>query len=176
MALADTKAEAKMDGKIYAGGDVKVESLNTVDKSDGGTYAADTTKASTMSGESGLAPTVNPVKEKVMPFFKRIKEAIKGSGASKKASEKLWNKLGINAATAVLRSSNDATSAVTGSVRGIKDLPKEQQVEGNVPFAADDTVGAKSLSVKAENVARVSGKTVLSKIDLLKAKILIASP
>lgn len=181
VALADTKVEATMDGKIYAGGDVAVKAKNTVDTSDGGIYAADTTKASTMSGDSALAPTVNPVKEKVLSLLGRMKKSIKGAGEKAEISSakkdlssgeeaktpeeeqvnaKPWNKLGINAATAVLISRNDAKAAVTGKVRGIKDLPKEGQREGSLPFVADDTAGAKSLSVKAENISRATGRTL----------------
>lgn len=180
VALADTKAEAKMDGKIYAGGNVNINAINTVGKSDSGIYTADTTKASTTSGESALAPTVNGGKKAASSVWNGLKKGVKKVAEKLKitsvqtdltsgetaetpeeseAKKKPWNKLGINAATAILLSSNDATAAVTGKVRGIKDLSKENQIEGLVPFIASDTAGAKSLSVKADHISRSAAKT-----------------
>lgn len=62
----------------------------------------------------------------------------------KPANEKKpWNKLGANASTALLFSENDATASVTGKVRGV-----------DASGRADDTIGAKSLTVDALTLSR----------------------
>lgn len=183
VAMADTKAEAEMNGTVYAGGDVTVEADNSVAKSESGVYQADTSKAASMSGESGLAPTVNAVKNKggqaagkvkdgAVWLFDKIKSLVADKGEDEgielddlnvdeeknpeqaaEAKKKPWNKLGLNGATAILLSGNDANASVTGKVRGITDVPVDGKYRGN------DAKGAGSLTVKAENIARTSAKS-----------------
>ncbi|WP_299145063.1 leukotoxin LktA family filamentous adhesin [uncultured Dialister sp.] len=183
VAMADTKAEAEMNGTVYAGGDVTVEADNSIAKSESGVYQADTSKASSMSGESGLAPTVNAVKDKggqaagkvkdgAVWIYEKIKSLVADKGEDEgielddldvdeeknpeqaaEAKKKPWNKLGLNGATAILLSGNDANASVTGKVRGISDSPVDGKYRGN------DAKGAGSLTVKAENIARTSAKS-----------------
>ena len=139
VALANTKAEAKVEGEIYAGEDVIVSVLNSIYKDKNGFYTPDTSTAESMSGDTFLGkPIVNAVKHGINGLGQKIfnKTAFDLNGVPGKGKD--W---GVNAATAVLISENDAIASVTGKVRG---------------FDGDDTVGANKLEVKAENISRTS--------------------
>ena len=159
LGISDTKASADMAGTVYAKGDVSVKAENTLSEN-GGVYAADTVTASSIGGDTALKPTTDPILGGVGKFFSKLKKAFTeedktGQAAKdldldapdeqpKPANEKKpWNKLGANASTALLFSTNDATASVTGKVRGI-------DASGN----ASDAVGAKSLTVDALTLSR----------------------
>ena len=154
LGISDTKASADMAGTVYAKGDVSVKAENTLSEN-GGVYAADTVTASSIGGDTALKPTTDPIKAGVGKFFSKLKKAFTeedktGQAAKdldldapdeqpKPANEKKpWNKLGANASTALLFSTNDATASVTGKVRGI-----------DASGTASDAAGAKSLTVDA---------------------------
>ena len=154
LGISDTKASADMAGTVYAKGDVSVKAENTLSEN-GGVYAADTVTASSIGGDTALKPTTDPILGGVGNFFSKLKKAFTeedktGQAAKdldldapdeqpKPANEKKpWNKMGANASTALLFSTNDATASVTGKVRGI-------DASGN----ASDAAGAKSLTVDA---------------------------
>ena len=151
--IADTKATAEMAGTVYAGGDVSVKAKNTLANS-GTFYTPDTVSAASTAGDTALKPTVDTIKGGAGWLFGKIKdffvEADKTGAVAKDlsskdstAQSKPWNKLGANAATALLFSENDATASVTGKVRGVDN-------DGN----GSDSVGAKSLSVATEVLSR----------------------
>lgn len=159
LGISDTKASADMAGTVYAKGDVSVKAENTLSEN-GGVYAADTVTASSIGGDTALKPTTDPIIEGVGNFFSKLKKAFTeedktGQAAKdldldapdeqpKPANEKKpWNKLGANASTALLFSTNDATASVTGKVRGI-------DASGN----ASEAAGAKSLTVDALTLSR----------------------
>ena len=159
LGISDTKATADMAGTVYAKGDVSVKAENTLSES-GGVYAADTVTASSIGGDTALKPTTDPILDGVGKIFSKLKKAFTeedktGQAAKdldldapdeqpKPANEKKpWNKLGANASTALLFSTNDATASVTGKVRGI-------DASGNASVA----VGAKSLTVDALTLSR----------------------
>lgn len=159
LGISDTKATADMAGTVYAKGDVSVKAENTLSEN-GGVYAADTVTASSIGGDTALKPTTDPILGGFGSFFSKLKKAFTeedktGQAAKdldldapdeqpKPANEKKpWNKLGANASTALLFSTNDATASVTGKVRGI-------DASGN----ASDAVGAKSLTVDALTLSR----------------------
>lgn len=156
LGISDTKASADMAGTVYAKGDVSVKAENTLSEN-GGVYAADTVTASSIGGDTALKPTTDPIKAGVGKFFSKLKKAFTEEDqmgqmakdldldeADKPANQKKpWNKLGANASTALLFSDNDATASVTGKVRGI-------DASGH----ADDTIGAKSLTVDALTLSR----------------------
>lgn len=156
LGISDTKASADMAGKVYAKGDVSVKAENTLSEN-GGVYAADTVTASSIGGDTALKPTTDPIKAGVGKIFSKLKKAFTKEDktgqvekdldldkADKPANEKKpWNKLGANASTALLFSTNDATASVTGKVRGI-------DASGN----ASDAAGAKSLTVDALTLSR----------------------
>ena len=159
LGISDTKATADMAGTVYAKGDVSVKAENTLSEN-GGVYAADTVTASSIGGDTALKPTTDPILGGVGNFFSKLKKAFTeedktGQAAKdldldapdeqpKPANEKKpWNKLGANASTALLFSTNDATASVTGKVRGI-------DAGGN----ASDAAGAKSLTVDALTLSR----------------------
>lgn len=156
LGISDTKASADMAGTVYAKGDVSVKAENTLSEN-GGVYAADTVTASSIGGDTALKPTTDPIIEGVGKFFSKLKKAFTEEDqmgqmakdldldeADKPANQKKpWNKLGANASTALLFSDNDATASVTGKVRGI-------DASGH----ADDTIGAKSLTVDALTLSR----------------------
>ena len=156
LGISDTKATADMAGTVYAKGDVSVKAENTLSEN-GGVYAADTVTASSIGGDTALKPTTDPILEGVGSFFSKLKKAFTEEDKTGQAAKDLdldepekpaknkkpWNKLGANASTALLFSTNDATASVTGKVRGI-------DASGN----ASDAVGAKSLTVDALTLSR----------------------
>uniref|UniRef100_UPI00402927E0 leukotoxin LktA family filamentous adhesin n=1 Tax=Dialister sp. TaxID=1955814 RepID=UPI00402927E0 len=159
LGISDTKAGADMAGTVYAKGDVSVKAENTLSEN-GGVYAADTVTASSIGGDTALKPTTDPIKGGFKNLFSKLKKAFTeedktGQAAKdldldapdeqpKPANEKKpWNKLGANASTALLFSTNDATASVTGKVRGI-------DASGN----ANNAAGAKSLTVDALTLSR----------------------
>lgn len=159
LGISDTKASADMAGTVYAKGDVSVKAENTLSEN-GGVYAADTVTASSIGGDTALKPTTDPILGGFGSFFSKLKKAFTeedktGQAAKdldldapdeqpKPANEKKpWNKMGANASTALLFSTNDATASVTGKVRGI-------DAGGN----ASDAAGAKSLTVDALTLSR----------------------
>ena len=156
LGISDTKATADMAGTVYAKGDVSVKAENTLSEN-GGVYAADTVTASSIGGDTALKPTTDPILEGVGNFFSKLKKAFTEEDKTGQAAKDLdldepekpaknkkpWNKLGANASTALLFSTNDATASVTGKVRGI-------DASGN----ASDAVGAKSLTVDALTLSR----------------------
>ena len=154
LGISDTKASADMAGTVYAKGDVSVKAENTLSEN-GGVYAADTVTASSIGGDTALKPTTDPILGGFGSFFSKLKKAFTeedktGQAAKdldldapdeqpKPANEKKpWNKMGANASTALLFSTNDATASVTGKVRGI-----------DASGTASDAAGAKSLTVDA---------------------------
>lgn len=156
LGISDTKASADMAGKVYAKGDVSVKAENTLSEN-GGVYAADTVTASSIGGDTALKPTTDPIKAGVGKIFSKLKKAFTKEDktgqvekdldldkADKPAKQKKpWNKLGANASTALLFSTNDATASVTGKVRGI-----------DASGIASDEAGAKSLTVDALTLSR----------------------
>lgn len=151
LGISDTKASADMAGTVYAKGDVSVKAENTLSEN-GGVYAADTVTASSIGGDTALKPTTDPIKAGVGKFFSKLKKAFTEEDKTGQAAKDLdldepekpvknkkpWNKLGANASTALLFSTNDATASVTGKVRGI-----------DANGTASDAAGAKSLTVDA---------------------------
>ena len=156
LGISDTKASADMAGTVYAKGDVSVKAENTLSEN-GGVYAADTVTASSIGGDTALKPTTDPIKAGVGKFFSKLKKAFTEEDKTGQAAKDLdldkadkpanqkkpWNKLGANASTALLFSTNDATASVTGKVRGI-------DASGN----ASEAAGAKSLTVDALTLSR----------------------
>lgn len=156
LGISDTKATADMAGTVYAKGDVSVKAENTLSEN-GGVYAADTVTASSIGGDTALKPTTDPILGGFGSFFSKLKKAFTEEDKTGQAAKDLdldepekpakqkkpWNKLGANASTALLFSTNDATASVTGKVRGI-------DASGN----ASDAVGAKSLTVDALTLSR----------------------
>ena len=156
LGISDTKATADMAGTVYAKGDVSVKAENTLSEN-GGVYAADTVTASSIGGDTALKPTTDPIKGGFKNLFSKLKKAFTEEDqmgqmakdldldeADKPANQKKpWNKLGANASTALLFSDNDATASVTGKVRGV-------DASGH----ADETIGAKSLTVDALTLSR----------------------
>ena len=159
LGISDTKASADMAGTVYAKGDVSVKAENTLSEN-GGVYAADTVTASSIGGDTALKPTTDPIKGGFKNLFSKLKKAFTEEDKTGQAAKELdldapdeqpkpadqkkpWNKLGANASTALLFSDNDATASVTGKVRGI-------DASGH----ADDTIGAKSLTVDALTLSR----------------------
>ena len=156
LGISDTKASADMAGTVYAKGDVSVKAENTLSEN-GGVYAADTVTASSIGGDTALKPTTDPILGGFGSFFSKLKKAFTEEDKTGQVAEDLdldepekpakqkkpWNKLGANASTALLFSTNDATASVTGKVRGI-------DASGN----ASDAVGAQSLTVDALTLSR----------------------
>ena len=156
LGISDTKASADMAGTVYAKGDVSVKAENTLSEN-GGVYAADTVTASSIGGDTALKPTTDPILEGFGSFFSKLKKAFTEEDKTGQVAEDLdldepekpakqkkpWNKLGANASTALLFSTNDATASVTGKVRGI-------DASGN----GSDAAGAKSLTVDALTLSR----------------------
>ena len=149
--IADTKATADMAGTVYAGGDVSVKAENTLDneKDDGsGVYTADTVTAASIGGDTPMKPTADLVIDEIKREFAdttKDDNVKKDLETEKKDTPKsnAWNRLGMNAATALLFSENQATASVTGKVRGVDEAGK-----------GSDAVGAKSLSVTANTLSR----------------------
>ncbi len=142
VAIANTKAEAKVEGEIYAGGDITVSALNSIEEDEDGFYTPDTSTAESMSGDTFLGkPVVNAVKHGINGLAQKIfsKTAFDLNGVPGKGKD--W---GVNAATAVLVSENEAIASVTGKVRGFEN------------GVASDNVGANKLEVKAKNISRTS--------------------
>ena len=156
LGISDTKATADMAGTVYAKGDVSVKAENTLSEN-GGVYAADTVTASSIGGDTALKPTTDPILGGFGSFFSKLKKAFTEEDKTGRVAKDLdldepekpakqkkpWNKLGANASTALLFSTNDATASVTGKVRGI-------DASGN----ASDAVGAQSLTVDALTLSR----------------------
>ena len=156
LGISDTKASADMAGTVYAKGDVSVKAENTLSEN-GGVYAADTVTASSIGGDTALKPTTDPIKAGVGKFFSKLKKAFTEEDKTGQAAKDLdldkadkpakqkkpWNKMGANASTALLFSTNDATASVTGKVRGI-----------DANGTASDAAGAKSLTVDALTLSR----------------------
>lgn len=156
LGISDTKATADMAGTVYAKGDVSVKAENTLSEN-GGVYAADTVTASSIGGDTALKPTTDPILGGFGSFFSKLKKAFTEEDKTGQVAKDLdldepekpakqkkpWNKLGANASTALLFSTNDATASVTGKVRGI-------DASGN----ASDAVGAQSLTVDALTLSR----------------------
>ena len=156
LGISDTKATADMAGTVYAKGDVSVKAENTLSEN-GGVYAADTVTASSIGGDTALKPTTDPILEGVGNFFSKLKKAFTEEDKTGQAAKDLdldepekpaknkkpWNKLGANASTALLFSTNDATASVTGKVRGV-------DASGN----GSDAAGAQSLTVDALTLSR----------------------
>ena len=156
LGISDTKATADMAGTVYAKGDVSVKAENTLSEN-GGVYAADTVTASSIGGDTALKPTTDPILEGAGKFFSKLKKAFTEEDKTGQVAKDLdldeeekpakqkkpWNKLGANASTALLFSTNDATASVTGKVRGI-------DASGN----ANNAAGAKSLTVDALTLSR----------------------
>ena len=159
LGISDTKASADMAGTVYAKGDVSVKAENTLSEN-GGVYAADMVTASSIGGDTALKPTTDPILDGVGKIFSKLKKAFTEEDKTGQAAKDLdldapdeqpkpanqkkpWNKLGANASTALLFSTNDATASVTGKVRGI-------DAGGN----ASDAAGAKSLTVDALTLSR----------------------
>ena len=156
LGISDTKASADMAGTVYAKGDVSVKAENTLSEN-GGVYAADTVTASSIGGDTALKPTTDPILGGFGSFFSKLKKAFTEEDKTGQVAKDLdldepekpakqkkpWNKLGANASTALLFSTNDATASVTGKVRGI-------DASGN----ASDAVGAQSLTVDALTLSR----------------------
>lgn len=159
LGISDTKASADMAGKVYAKGDVSVKAENTLSEN-GGVYAADTVTASSIGGDTALKPTTDPIKAGVGKIFSKLKKAFTKEDKTGQVEKDLdldapdeqpkpadkkkpWNKLGANASTALLFSTNDATASVTGKVRGI-----------DANGTASDAAGAKSLTVDALTLSR----------------------
>ena len=156
LGISDTKATADMAGTVYAKGDVSVKAENTLSEN-GGVYAADTVTASSIGGDTALKPTTDPILGGFGSFFSKLKKAFTEEDKTGQVAEDLdldepekpakqkkpWNKLGANASTALLFSTNDATASVTGKVRGI-------DASGD----ASDAVGAQSLTVDALTLSR----------------------
>lgn len=156
LGISDTKASADMAGTVYAKGDVSVKAENTLSEN-GGVYAADTVTASSIGGDTALKPTTDPIKAGVGKIFSKLKKAFTKEDKTGQAAKDLdldkadkpanqkkpWNKLGANASTALLFSTNDATASVTGKVRGI-----------DANGTASDAAGAKSLTVDALTLSR----------------------
>lgn len=159
LGISDTKASADMAGTVYAKGDVSVKAENTLSEN-GGVYAADTVTASSIGGDTALKPTTDPIKGGFKNLFSKLKKAFTEEDKTGQAAKDLdldapdeqpkpanqkkpWNKLGANASTALLFSTNDATASVTGKVRGI-------DASGN----ANNAAGAKSLTVDALTLSR----------------------
>ena len=156
LGISDTKATADMAGTVYAKGDVSVKAENTLSEN-GGVYAADTVTASSIGGDTALKPTTDPILGGFGSFFSKLKKAFTEEDKTGQAAKDLdldepekpakqkkpWNKLGANASTALLFSTNDATASVTGKVRGI-----------DASGTASDAAGAKSLMVDALTLSR----------------------
>ena len=142
VALADTNAAANVGATIYAGGAVDVSALNSVAR-DGDFYVTDTSAAESMSGNTFIGkPVMNEVKRAMNKLITSVSSysGFDVAGVPGKSGD--W---GLNAATAILVSKNDATASVTGKVRGF-----------DANGAISDTVGAGSLNVHAENISRTS--------------------
>ena len=156
LGISDTKATADMAGTVYAKGDVSVKAENTLSEN-GGVYAADTVTASSIGGDTALKPTIDPILGGFGSFFSKLKKAFTEEDKTGQAAKDLdldepekpakqkkpWNKLGANASTALLFSTNDATASVTGKVRGV-------DASGN----GSDAAGAQSLTVDALTLSR----------------------
>ncbi len=139
VSLADTKAVANVSGNIFADGDVSVSAHNTVDK-DGDLYAADTSIAESLSGNTFLGkPLVNGFFK--IPLNKFLEK--KGIGPKFMGTPGQGEAWGANAATAILVSENVANANLNATLRGIND-----------DFTADNSAGVNSVSVTAENVSR----------------------
>ena len=140
----NTKAEAIVNAKeIYAGKDVSVTALNTVAKDKNGLYTPDTVSAESLSGNNflgkplidGIGVLVKKIKNRHTQQLQNVEQALPGIGSD-------W---GLNVSSAILLSDNDAKATLNSEVRGFDG-------KGN----ASNSIGAKSITVMAENVSRTS--------------------
>lgn len=181
VAIGKTDANAMVEGNIYAGGDVRVTASNRVAETEGGVPVADTSKAASMSGDSYLKPVVNAAKDGGGWLWGKIKEGgsslinkiktLAGKELSPDADQaakdndagsdkQVWNKFGLNAATALLFSDNEANASVTGTVRAA--------VKDNVTglYKADAAKGVKSLTVAADTLSRSTVRSITYQQEL----------
>ncbi len=138
--IADTKAEAEMAGTVSADGDVSVTAENTV-KKDGNRYSPDTVSVEGNSGDAGnkkfLSLTGGGAKA-----LGNLKNSFAAGTMNTSILSDLTNKtkaLGVNAATGLLFSENNAKASVTGTVGGYT-----------------NTKGANSVTVDATTISRTS--------------------
>ncbi len=154
LGVVDTKANASVEGTVYAGGNVSVHGRNTMKATGSGVYQADTVSAAALQGDSGLKPLVTWGKEGAANLFNKLKERFgmdAGEAANLPAGNSFFNKLGINAAAAYLSSSNSSNASVTGTIRGVK------TVDG--AYVGDMDAAAKSLAVNAKTISRAHSAT-----------------
>lgn len=141
--VSNTKADAIVKSDVYAGGDVSVNALNTIGKDANGHYTPDSVSAESMSGNNfvgkalidGIGVLVKKIKNRHTAQVQNIEQDLPGLGSD-------W---GLNVSTAVLLSDNYANAYFSGKVRGF-----------DTSGIVSDTVGVKSITVKAENVSRTS--------------------
>lgn len=183
VAIGDTNAEAHVAGDIYAAGDVTVAASNRVASTEGGALIGDTSKAASMSGDSFLKPVVEGAKDlggSIVEKGKTVIEAVKTLAGKNTASDpsaeeavkendagnsqQAWNKFGLNAATALLFSDNDANASVTGTVRGV------EKNNGTGLYQKSPETGAKSLSVTADTLSRSTVRAVTYQQELTNKK------
>ncbi len=146
--IVDTRADANIAGKVYAGGDVTAHAETTMTKT-GDVYNPDTASAVSATGDSAISPATKAFSNYAMPLWERLK-AWFGFAANNEQAQALSNKWGINGAASVLMSENSAYANVSGSVRGLSSAQESGRYVGS------DTAAAKSLAVTAETVARTS--------------------
>ncbi len=146
--IVDTRADANIAGKVYAGGDVTSHAETTMSKT-GSVYNPDTASAVSATGDSAIAPATDAFSNYAKPLWNRIKGWFGRAGGNEQA-QGLSDKWGINGAASVLMTDNSAYANVSGSVRGLSSAKE------NGRYVGSDAAGAKSLSVTAETVARTS--------------------
>ena len=138
--IADTKAEAEMAGTVNADGDVSVKAENAIDKT-GNLYSPDTVSVEGNSGDSGNRKFVSLAKGGPATLTKLKNSFATGTMNTSILSDltKKTGAVGVNAATGLLFSKNDAKASVTGTVGG-----------------KTKTEGAKSVTVDATTISRTS--------------------
>ena len=117
--------------------------LNTVAKDKNGLYTPDAVSAESLSGNNflgkplidGIGVLVKKIKNRHTQQLQNVEQALPGIGSD-------W---GLNVSSAILLSDNDAKAALNSKVRGFDSA-------GN----ASNSIGAKSITVMAENVSRTS--------------------
>ena len=148
VAISDTEANASLNGNVYADGDVTVDALNSIAPTGTGAqtfYAADTISVESMSGDNFLAkPIISGIALGITKLRNRGRE-LPGINDI----PVLGDDWGLNAATGVLVSKNDANASLNAKVRGY-----------------DEVSGANSVSVKANNITRtnMSGSSYQSEL------------
>ena len=154
LGVVDTKANASVEGDVYAGGNVSVHGRNTMKATGSGVYQEDTVSAAALQGDSGLKPLITWGKEGATNLFNKLKERFgmdAGEAANLPQGNSFFNKLGINAAAAYLSSANSSNASVTGTIRGVK------TVDG--VYVGDADAAAKSLAVNAKTISRAHSAT-----------------